>query len=102
MTNLFQNIIFGTRSNDGIVIEHSSLNDALEAFMADDGYRIDFIFPDKRILFIYRAEYNEDIPEEKVNHPAYANYFQSVAKVLLYDPDKSLQPVPDNVIKVDF
>ena len=93
MTNLFQNIIFGTRSNDGIVIEHSSLN---------DGYRIDFIFPDKRILFIYRAEYNEDIPEEKVNHPAYANYFQSVAKVLLYDPDKSLQPVPDNVIKVDF
>jgi hypothetical protein len=89
MTNLFQTILFATRSNDGVVIEHPSLNDALEAFMADDGYRLDFLFPDKRVLFIYRSEYNEDIPEEKLNHPAYKDYHQANAKVMLYDPHKT-------------
>jgi hypothetical protein len=89
MTNLFNNIIFATRSNDGVVMEHPSLNDALEAFMADDGYRLDFLFPEGKVLFIHRAEYNEDIPEEKINHPAYKNYYQANAKVMLYDPHKT-------------
>ena len=91
MTNIFQNIIFGTRSNDGVTQEHPSLYDALEAFMADDGYRIDFNLPDGRVLYIHRAEYGEDIPEEKINHPAWKNYFQAVAKVMLYDPNKTTE-----------
>ncbi len=100
MTNLFQNITFGTRSDDGVTQEHPSLNDALEAFMAEDGYRLDFLFPDGRVLYIHRAPYGEDIPEEKINHPAWTNYHQALAKVMLYDPN--LNTIPDNVIKVNF
>lgn len=102
MTNLFQTIVFATRSNDGLVLQHSSLNDALESFMFDDGYRLDFCFPDGKILHIYRGQYGEDIPQDKLNHPAYKNYLQAIAQVLLYDPNNSLQPVPNNVIKVNF
>lgn len=103
MTNLFQTIVFGTRSNDGVVQEHPSLNDALETFIAEDGYRLDFLFPDGRILYIHRAEYGEDISEEKTNHPAYKDYYQAVAKVLLYDPHKTPDlKSPNNVVYVDF
>jgi hypothetical protein len=97
MTNLFQNITFGTRSNDGVTQEYPSLNDALEAFMAEDGYRIDFLFPDGRVLYIYRNEYGEDIPEEKFNHPAWKNYLQAVSRVMLYDPTEQKQNV-NNVV----
>lgn len=100
MSNLFQNITFGTRSDDGVTQEYPSLNDALEAFMADDGYRLDFSFPDGRVLYIHRAPYGEDIPEEKINHPAWKNYSQALAKVMLYDPNSDT--IPDNVIKVNF
>lgn len=90
MNNLFNNIVFATRSNDGIVQEHPSLYDALEAFTADDGYRLDFLFPDGRVLYIHRAPYGEDIPEEKMIHPAWDHYKEAVAKVLLYNPSLSL------------
>lgn len=94
-------IIFGTRSLEGVTLEHKTLEESLEAFMADDGYRIDFSLPDKRVLFIYRSEYGEDIPEEKLDHPAWRNYKQAVSKVLLYDP-QNLHNNNDNVIHVDF
>ena len=98
MNNMFQNIIFGTRSNDGVTQEHPSLTGALEAFIAEDGYRIDFIFPDGRVLYIHRAEYGEDIPEEKINHPAWKQYFQAIAKIMLYDPNKTTEDLDLNNI----
>jgi hypothetical protein len=93
--------LFGTRSLEGVTLEHKTLEESLEAFMSDDGYRIDFILPDGRILYIHRAEYGDGIPEEKLNHPAWRNYKQSVSKVLLYDP-QNLHNNNDNVIHVDF
>jgi hypothetical protein len=94
-------IALGTRSLEGVTLEHKTLEESLEAFMSDDGYRIDFTLSDGRVLFIHRAEYGEDIPEEKLNHPAWRNYKQSVSKVLLYDP-QNLHNNNDNVIHVDF
>lgn len=95
------NIAFGTRSLEGITLEHKTLEESLEAFMADDGYRIDFNLSDGRILYIHRAEYGDGIPEEKLDHPAWRNYKQAVSKVLLYDP-QNLHNNNDNVIHVDF
>jgi len=93
--------VFATRSLEGVTLEHKTLEDSLEAFMASDGYRIDFIFPDGRVLFIHRAEYGDDIPQEKLDHPAWRNYKQAVSKVLLYDP-QNLHANDDNVTYVDF
>jgi hypothetical protein len=98
MTNIFQNIIFGTRSNDGVTQEHPSLNDALETFMADDGYRIDFIFPDGKVLYIHRAEYGEDIDFPYNDHPSFKNYNIANAKVLVYNPQSKPQDTFTNVI----
>lgn len=89
MNNIFNNIIFGTRSNDGYVQQHSSLNDALESFIAQDGYRLDFLFPDGKVLYIHRSDYDEDTTDDKLNHPAYKNYSLALAKVLLYTPSST-------------
>ena len=103
MNNIFQNIVFATRSNDGVITEHPSLNNALEAFIAEDGYRLDFLFPDGKVLYIHRSEYGEDVPQEKINHPAWKDYHIALAKVMLYDPNKT-QNTKDlnNVVYLNF
>lgn len=98
MNNIFQTIVFGTRSNDGVVQEHPSLNDALESFMAQDGYRIDFIFPDGRVLYIHRAEYGEDIDSPFNDHPVFNGYNIANAKVLMYDNRTKPKDVISNVL----
>jgi len=98
MNNLFQNIIFATRSNDGLVQEHSSLSDALESFVSQDGYRIDFLLPDGRILYIHRSEYGEDIDFPLTDHPVFNGYNLANAKVLLFDPQTKPQPSTENVV----
>ena len=92
-------ITYSTRSNDGQTADYSNIEHALEAFISNSGYRLDFHFEDGRILYIHRAEYGDGIPEEKLDHPAYKNYFQALAKVLMYTP-KSANT--DNVIHVNF
>lgn len=94
-------IIFGTRSLEGVTLEHKTLEESLEAFMAVDGYRIDFNLPDGRVLFIHRSEYGDDIPQQKLDHPAWRNYKQAISKVLVYDP-QNLHNNNDNVTYVDF
>lgn len=98
MTNLFQNIIFATRSDDGVVQEHPSLNDALETFVAEGGYRLDFLFPDGRVLYIHRAEYGEDINLPFNDHPTFRNYSIANAKIMSYDPRTKDQDVMANVV----
>ncbi len=97
-TNIFQNILFATRSNDGVTQEYPSLNDALEAFMAEDGYRIDFLLPDGKILYIHRADYNEDIESPYKDHPMFKGYDIANAKVMLYNPQANPQEVTPNVV----
>jgi hypothetical protein len=93
--------VFGTRSLEGVTLEHKTLEESLEAFMASDGYRIDFNLSDGRVLFIHRAEYGDDISQEKLDHPAWRDYKQAVSKVLVYDP-QNLHNNNDNVTYVDF
>lgn len=100
MTNVFQNIVFGTRTNDGYVQEHPSLNDALEAFMSQDGYRIDFLFPDGRVLYIHRSEYGEDVDSPFNDHPVFNGYNIANAKVLMFDPQTKPQPSTTNVVQL--
>ena len=97
-------IQFSTRNNEGIVAQHPSLHEALEAFVQQDGYRLDFYFPDKRILHIYRDEFQDPtVNGSKSLHPAFANYFESLSKVLYYNPDASFASTDNsNVIHVDF
>lgn len=59
-----------TRSDGGVIKEHLNIESAMEHFVSDDGYRIDFIFPDGRSVYIRRdyewsahVEYNN--PYEK-------------------------------------
>jgi hypothetical protein len=93
-------IIYTTRSNEGQIHDHfNNVESALEYFISDSGYRLDFHFPDGRILYIHRGEYNDDIPETKVDHPVFKNHSQALAKVLMYNPDTV---VSDNVIHLDF
>lgn len=98
MNNIFQAIVFATRSNDGVVQEHPSLNDALESFMSEDGYRIDFIFPDGRVLYIHRSEYGEDVDSPFTDHPVFSGYNIANAKVLMYNPNAKPQDVTSNVV----
>jgi hypothetical protein len=96
-------VLYSTRSNQGIVTEHKTLEEALLSFISSGGYRLDFYFSDETVLHIHRDEYDKDIPEEKKNHPAYANMHQAIAKVLVYDPHQKLvDEDSSNVIHVDF
>ena len=84
-------ITFFTRSNDGQVHDHfESIESALQYFLSDDGYRLDFLFPDGRSLYIHRAEFDED---EKVGP-----YHVAASKVLYFDATQN----HDNVIQVLF
>lgn len=98
MNNIFQTILFATRTNDGVIVEHPSLNDALEAFMAEDGYRIDFIFPDGRVLYIHRAEYGDDVDSPFNDHPVFSGYNIANARVLMYDNRTKSQDTLSNVV----
>ena len=100
MNNIFQTILFATRTNDGVIVEHPSLNDALEAFMAEDGYRIDFIFPDGRVLYIHRAEYGDDVDSPFNDHPVFNGYNIANAKVLMYDNRTKSQDTLSNVVSL--
>lgn len=101
MNNVFQTILFSTRSNDGVVEEHSSLNNALETFINEDGYRLDFHFPDGRVLYIYRGDYGDDIESPYSDHPTFSLYDIAKSKVMFYDPNKVLTTT-DNVVHVNF
>lgn len=81
---------FSTRSNDGQVHDHfHDLETALDYFISEGGYRLDFHFSDGKVLHIHRGEYGEDLPEQRWNHPAFDYYSQANAKVLFYDPQKT-------------
>jgi hypothetical protein len=98
-------IEYATRSNDGVISQHPSLEQALEFFLADDGYRLDFIFPDGRVMYIHRAEYGDGIDEESgFDHPTFANYSIALAKVLYYHPNTKTRDndSDDNVLYVKF
>jgi hypothetical protein len=101
MTNLVQTILFSTRSNDGIVNEYSSLNDALESFIADDGYRIDFHFIDGRSLSIYRSEYNEDFDDKTVKLYSQSNVLPAKSQVMYFNAHNNNDEY-NNVVYVDF
>ena len=89
-------ITYSTRSNDGQTADHFNIQNALEAFISDSGYRLDFHFQDGRVLYIHRGEYGDEIPD---HHPAFKNYSEALAKVLLYTPSFNNT---DNVIHVNF
>ena len=80
-----------TRSNDGQVHDHfDSIESALEYFLSDDGYRLDFLFSDGRTLYIHRAEFDQD---QKLG-----SYDVALSKVLYYNAKQS----DNNVIQVLF
>jgi hypothetical protein len=80
-----------TRSNDGQVHDHfESIESALDYFLSDDGYRLDFLFSDGRSLYIHRAEFDQD---EKLG-----SYNVALSKVLYYNAKEN----DNNVIQVLF
>lgn len=92
-------ITYSTRSNEGQTSDHSNIESALEYFISDSGYRLDFNFEDGRVLYIHRSEYEDQISEEKINHPSFKNYSQALAKVLMYCPKSD---DTKNVVQVNF
>lgn len=95
---------FATRTNYGQVDDHfDNLEQAISYFLSEDGYRLDFIFPDGRTLYVHRGEYNDDIPEERINHPAWTNYLLANAGIMYYNPGKNIESSKTtNVISVKF
>jgi hypothetical protein len=92
-------IAYSTRSNDGQTSDHSDIQSALEDFISDSGYRLDFNFEDGRVLYIHRSEYGDEISKENINHPSFKNYSQALAKVLMYHPKSD---DTNNVVQVNF
>lgn len=95
-------IKYATRSNEGVCQEHPSLEQALEFFTAPDGYRLDFLYPDGRVLYIHRGDYGDDIESPFSDHPTFAHYNIANAKVLFYDPNSKIDTLQDNIIHVKF
>ena len=85
------NIYYTTRSNEGLIHDHfDNIQSALEYFLSEEGYRLDFNFSDGRIIHIHRAEFDDN---EKVGP-----YHTALAKVLYFDATQN----HDNVIQVLF
>jgi hypothetical protein len=83
------NITYYTRSNEGVIHDHfESIESALEYFLKEDGYRLDFQFSDGRTLHFYRSEFDEKT----------GPYHVAQSKVLYFDATQN----QDNVIQVFF
>lgn len=94
---------FHTRDNNGQVHDHfTDLEEALSYFLSPDGYRLDFSFPDGSVLYIHRAEFGENIPEEKANHPSWSNYLLANAGVMYHNPHLSSEDIKNknNVVQL--
>lgn len=102
MNNLNTKIIFATRDQDGLVQQYDDIISAMNNFLSDDGYRLDFIMEDGRILHIHRSEFDLKVNDNLfgVNHPALQNYFKADAKIVLLDKNKRDNDA--NIIKVHF
>ena len=85
-----------TRSNDGQVHDHfESIESALQYFLSDDGYRLDFLFPDGRSLYIHRAEFDED---EKVGFDIVKRALQEPIRQIAFNAGISADVVVNTVI----
>ena len=96
---------FSTRTNDGQVHHHQEdIQEALSCFVSPDGYRLDIIISNEKVLHIYRDDFlEENLLESKRNHPASSSYYCSDARLVYYHSyDKPEESSSDNVIKVNF
>ena len=102
---LMSNANFSTRTNDGQVQHHEeNIQEALSCFVSPDGYRLDIIISNQKVLHIYRDDFSETDPlRSKRNHPASSSYYSSDARLVYYDSYNELEEdSSDNVIKVNF
>lgn len=91
-------MFFATRNNDGITAEHKTLEEAIEAFLADDGYRLDLIVENGVSLFVHR----DDLEQREFAGIVAPGFYMADAKVLVQNRLQSEQAKTDNVIHVNF
>lgn len=96
---------YSTRSNDGQIEYHEyNIEKALVSFLSSNGYRLDILLSEDKILHIHRDDFSkENLPESKKNHPAFTSYYSADARIMYYDSsNESKTSSSDNVIKVNF
>jgi hypothetical protein len=98
---IFMNIFFTTRSNDGVYTEHTSVEPALEQFVSSEGYRLDFHFKDGRSLSVYRSEYNEDFDDKTIKLYSQSNVLPAKSQVMYFNLQNNNDEY-NNVVYVDF
>ena len=99
------NVTYSTRSNDGQIEYHEyNIEKALASFLSLNGYRLDILLSEDKILHIHRDDFSkENLPESKKNHPAFTSYYSADARIMYYDSsNESKTSSSNNVIKVNF
>jgi hypothetical protein len=98
-------VTYSTRNNDGDVQHHKeNIQEAFASFLSLNGYRLDILLSDQKILHIHRDDFSkETLPESKKNHPAFSSFYTADARLVYYDSSTELETSSfDNVINVKF
>ena len=98
-------VTYSTRSNHGQIEYHgNNVQEAFDSFLSVNGYRLDVLLSEDKILHIHRDDFSkENLSESKKNHPAFTSYYSADARIMYYDSYNELEEdSSDNVIKVNF
>lgn len=88
-------MIFATRNNEGVISKHKTVEQAIQAFLSEEGYRLDFLLDDESVLHVFRDEFQED-------EGPLPGYSKADSKLVAFIPTKKVDSIVDNVISVDF
>lgn len=84
-------MLISVRSYSGNVLEYSTIEEAIIAYISDDGYRLSFELSDGTQLNIRKGEYTQDHPAlQDKNHFMYnmiSRTFEAEARVQLIRPE---------------
>jgi hypothetical protein len=84
-------MLISVRSHSGNVLEYSTLEEAILAYISDDGYRLSFELSDGTQLNIRKDQYTQDHPAlQDKNHFMYnmiSRTFEAEARVQLIKPE---------------
>jgi len=92
-------MLFHVRTRDGSFVEPKTLEEAIDIFVSEEGYRLSFVLNDEKELHIYRDEYNDNHPSQTLRFVNTLNSQIADAKVIITNIKKA-EPLPTlNLVK---
>ena len=84
-------MLISVRSHSGNVLEYSTIEEAIVAYISDDGYRLSFELSDGTQLNIRKGEYTQDHPalhdKNGYLYNMISRTFEAEARVQLIKPE---------------